>query len=329
MNQSQQDDEYENALDEATLWVSRIHTRSLSAEEKRLFSRWLNSNFRHQQAYDEMAATWSATSHTKDVPSFRAEAEYLSKRRIIKPIHIPFRQWATAAVILVFTSLIGLKMSHRPEGVPTEVQRYVTAPGEQRELTLEDGSRVLLNTRSQLEVAFSAEQRSVALLKGEAYFEVVNDANRPFLVTIDDVSVKAVGTAFNIYRRPLETLITIAEGIVKIKANREAQSIQVDARHQVRIGNHNILSVTSADLDAELAWQDKQMIFRDIPLNSVLKELNRYLLNPVSFNDSSLRQIKVSGTFDVREPEQMLRALLDSFNLVERQVRSNRVISTS
>ena len=332
MTEQRNNDDFEHLLDEAALWVSRTQGKTSSAKQQQALAKWIDQSPKHRQAYREMLDTWDKTSKMSEIPSLKAEAEYLSKRRpatnasMFKTVMI-----ATAASIMLFVGTLGFKLINQPAQTRSAVagMSYATNAGELQEIQLPDGSVITLNTRSRVEMSFDDQTRALTLLKGEAYFEVAHDPSRPFIVKIGQSTVRAVGTAFNIYKKPSETVVTITEGIVEIKSNGADRGLEVDASHRVSVGRSAISSVLNADLDSELAWQDRQLIFRDAPLREVLQELNRYLDNPVSIRKSSLPSGLVSGTFDVDEPEEILKVLIDNFQLLELADGNRRVLSAS
>lgn len=99
---------------------------------------------------------------------------------------------------------------------------YATEIGEQRSITLEDGSSVELNSRSRIRVRFSDKQRSVDLLEGQALFTVAKNPIRPFIVHTGDSHVRAVGTQFDVYRKHTGTVVTVVEGRVAVAPNRKS-----------------------------------------------------------------------------------------------------------
>src|SRR5690606_34920469 len=111
-------------------------------------------------------------------------------------------------------------------------QTYATAVGEQRRIELTDGSVVHLNTRSRLEVAFTDGARDIRLLEGEATFTVEGDPARPFSVHAGTNIIRAIGTQFNVLRRPSGTTVQVIEGEVRVSTDtlQEPLSIGEEAR---------------------------------------------------------------------------------------------------
>src|SRR5262249_53251968 len=96
---------------------------------------------------------------------------------------------------------------------------YSTDIGEQRTIALKDGSRVELNARSKIKVLYSKERRSIELIEGQALFSVAKDPTRPFVVSSGNARVRAVGTQFDLYRKPVGTVVTVVEGRVAVRGD--------------------------------------------------------------------------------------------------------------
>jgi len=129
-------------------------------------------------------------------------------------------RWTKLAAAAALTGIAALAGISRLTGVGPDVitgwHTYATIIGEQRAVELEDGSIVHLNTRSRVQVRMADHTRDIRLLEGEAVFKVHHDASRPFRVYTDDAVVQAIGTQFNVYRRPEGTRVAVLEGRVRV-----------------------------------------------------------------------------------------------------------------
>jgi len=202
--------------------------------------------------------------------------------------------------------------------------RYVTGVGEQRVVTLLDGSVIEINTNSALKVHFSAQQRAISLIKGEAFFRVAHDAARPFVVTAGEADVKAVGTQFNVRMGSDGTLVSVVEGTVEVRDDAaqapsgstvETAAIRVTSGEQARIAPvragdsaHRlaIAKVTASTPRQAASWTRGRVEFEDTPIGDVLSEFQRYQETNVTFDDDAIRQIKLTGSFDAHDPESAL-----------------------
>jgi transmembrane sensor len=201
---------------------------------------------------------------------------------------------------------------------------YATGIGEQRTLTLAEGSTVELNARSKIRIAFHPHERDVELLEGQALFKVTKDRTRPFIVKSGDTQVRAVGTAFDVYRKTAATVVTVIEGRVAIlpppQASVESAGsvspvvalppvVLVSAGQQVTVTAQAMTAPRLADTAAATAWTQKQMVFASTPLSEVVAEFNRYNTRQLVISDPSIASTRISGVFSSTDPASLLRGL--------------------
>lgn len=214
---------------------------------------------------------------------------------------------------------------------------YVTAVGRQQRIDLADGSRITLNTDSQIEIAFNAQYRDIRLLRGEALFEVAQDPDRPFRVYAGNGLVRAVGTAFTVYLKDENNVsVTVAEGEVELvavsvprgdrmaggAADPSIASLATIKAGQIATFGLDIESIQTlddAELSRQLSWRDGMLRFDGEPLSEAMHEVSRYTTTRIVILDPTLRDLRIGGYFKVGETDAMLEALELSFGVrVER-----------
>ena len=188
---------------------------------------------------------------------------------------------------------------------------YSTGIGEQRSLTLADGSTVTLDTRTRIRVRFSAGERDIDLLEGRALFRVAKNQRQPFVVQSDRAAVRAVGTEFDVYRRAAADTVTVLEGRVAVTSGqRRVDAVVVPAGEQVAVlGSAQVTSPTAADVAAATAWTHRRMIFESAPLSAVVEEFNRYNTRRLVVGDPRLSGLHVSGVFSSTDPALLVQFL--------------------
>jgi transmembrane sensor len=201
-------------------------------------------------------------------------------------------------------------------------------------VALPDGSSFDLNTDSRIWVDYSERQRVIRLERGEAYFKVAHDTQRPFWVRAGDTWVRAVGTAFNVYLRPTGVEVTVSEGTVSVvnaTANqpppsdaaitRSAAAVTAGEQADVHGRAEVIHELDSAQLSRLLAWRKSSLYFQDQPLGDVVNELMRYTTLKIELDDEELRQLPVGGTFQTSPEgaEALLTMLQDGFGTTIRR----------
>lgn len=186
-------------------------------------------------------------------------------------------------------------------------QTFATAIGEQRAIELEDGSIVHLNALSRVAVHLSKRTRDVQLLEGEALFKVAHEAARPFRVYADRAVIRAVGTQFNVYRRPGGTSVSVIEGRVEVKPAPHDATRQLSAGEGAQIATDGEFTGTTVDAAEATAWRQRRLIFRDSTLADIAAEFNRYNRSPqITVKGASLRARRYGGTFDADDPESLI-----------------------
>ncbi|MEJ1963125.1 MAG: FecR domain-containing protein [Gammaproteobacteria bacterium] len=185
----------------------------------------------------------------------------------------------------------------------TRPQQFQTAFGEQRSFLLDDGSRVTLNTASKIEVRLRGHRRQVYLAAGEALFEVAHDPSRPFDVRTGNAVLRAVGTQFDVDRRPGRTIVTIVEGRVAMLSAGASPAGGVlppllVAADRVVITDEGAPALRhGVNLAAALSWTQRQLSFEHRPLAEVAEEFNRYNRERIEIRSAALRAQEVTGTF--------------------------------
>ena len=315
-------------LDEAAGWIARLRSDRVSSDDKQRFSRWLNRSNAHQQAFDDVADTWETLGVAAYVPS--AQSVLNARPQTNSPQPSLLSRWfdrfttlqgglVTASVAIAVALFAALTPS--PQITTTNIDFYSTAVGEQRSVTLSDGSVIDLNTRSRVEVSYSSEQRNIHLVQGEAYFSVNSDKSRPFVVSIDGAKVTAVGTEFNIYRKnAMDVAVTVTEGVVKVAEKPDVATpnpihVLVKRDEHVNIGRRGLSQVANTMGTKDTAWRSKTLVFNNTSLVSVIAELNRYLPHAVDASNPALHDLFVSGTFSIEAPNETLLAIASTFKL--------------
>ncbi len=216
------------------------------------------------------------------------------------------------------------------------VVEVATGVGELRSAVLPDRSIVELNTRSEIRLAYTGAERRVELIRGEAFFVVAKDSNRPFIVSTDVATVRAVGTRFSVYRRAAATLVTVAEGKVLVRDlaapdqfpdRAGAGSVEVIPGTQAEARPGEPLVTHRADLQRSLAWRERRLIFEGEPLANVVAEFNRYNVLSLVIADPGLQDERISGVFDANDPESLIDFLVKVDHIpVNRHVRGSVLI---
>ncbi len=204
---------------------------------------------------------------------------------------------------------------------------------------------VILNTQTEVRIAYSRQTRDIYLVYGEALFEVEKDSTRPFRVFAGNALMQAVGTAFNVRRNTGDATVTVVEGMVDVSlangknnagiaSRRQADSVKVApvrlaAGHQAVVQeNSGRINVMSADSGKVLAWRQRRLVFDSETLASAVAEFNRYNRAKMVISDGELNNVLVSGVFSANDRESFAQ-FLQAARLAEFKVGYDSVIVLS
>ncbi len=231
-----------------------------------------------------------------------------SPRPIVRPRRRQFA-WAVAAAGGAAAAVAAVWLFHFTTGATLR-----TAAGERREVTLADGSIVSLAPASEVRVRFASTERDLWLLRGEAFFRVHKNPQRPFIVEVNGNRVRAVGTAFGVRREQADAVVTVVEGVVSVSAGQApslpagqapaAAPLLLGANQQLRIPNDGTRpSVKVINGSIEVAWTAGELIFDDEALSDVVRRFNAHNRLQIVIMDSVLAARRVSGVFRASDPE--------------------------
>jgi transmembrane sensor len=317
--------------DAADYWAAKRMLGTLTARDEARFLAWLKEP-ENAEAYAEVQGVVSAAGDIAADPAIlgmRAEALKASPTPKT-PSWRAIAGVAAGVVVVACAGVVGLRSldnPSRPSVIATQsgawavpgTKRYETQVGERRDVRLDDGSVISLNTGSVIEVAYTSARRDVRLLRGQALFQVAHDARWPFVVSAGDRAVTAVGTAFDIRLQGDAVSVVLIEGKVRVDPLRR-QGLQ---RLIGALGGDDLIAgqqlvstqgvpgvvVNSADVPRVTSWRNGQVIFRDDTLAAAIAELNRYSERPILATDPRVAGLKVSGVFGVSRPENFVAAV--------------------
>jgi transmembrane sensor len=307
--------------EQAFHWWELFHGEAASSSDHREFAEWVARSPERVEAYLQTArllqvlkspqVQWPTTSAAELIHASKTsprEALPLSPgaapagRATVRREHVFHLRLALGVAA---TLLLGLGVAWWRVERP---QEFTTAIGEQRSILLEDGTRVMLNTRSKLEVRLRKDQRSVRLIEGEALFDVAHDATRPFKVRASGAAFTDVGTQFNVDMRPSETTVTVIEGQVAVAEEGATQeSLLLAAADSVVITRGRAGTPQhGTNVTAAIAWTQRQLMFERRPLSEVAAEFNRYNRERIVIESIELQGQEVTGVFQAKDPTSFL-----------------------
>lgn len=272
----------------ASVWAVRSQDAGFREADIVALTQWLEASDEHARAYRRALGVWlDAGEAARTVPAPAENLIHLAGRSRPAPKRRAFLGWAVSgAVAASIAATVGVSL-YMTKPVPAET--YGTVKGERREVILSDGTKLMLNTDTQLSVVMGRTHRSVTLARGEVSVDVARDAQRPFSLDTEDLHITDIGTEFNVLRQDDAVHVTVKSGVVSLKpVAAGGQPLTVRAGQQ---GTHRTGALTSslqnADPQQAFAWRTSHAIYRDQPLSLVVKDLNRYFDTPIVVDDEA------------------------------------------
>lgn len=309
---------------EASVWVARLHGPDRSPQMERECLAWQARSPAHRLAFERCTDTWQDVARLTLTDYAHAGAQAAPSAR--QGWRVPSVRWAVGLAIVAFVPAIVLGINEW-----REIGAYSTGLGEQQLVVLDDGTRMSLNTATQVQVDLTSAQRTVNIEAGEALFEVAKDAKRPFVVRVAGSEVVARGTVFAVRfvansPKAGDTLaVTLIEGAVTVRpaadggsdgvAPLQAVSMQPGERVKLARGAGNAARVSMPQVDRPsieqlVAWKRSEAVFDNASLADAVAEMNRYSRTPIVLvGGSSLADLRVSGLYHVGDNAGFVRAV--------------------
>ena len=285
--------------------IDRYINHDYPKEVDQDFRTWLTDEERADEKDHELNQLWEATE-SATTSGYRHSLERMREltgigtRRRIHSLRTHLVVWRVAAALLIAVSSVSIYLALQNRQAPDLLQAYIPT-AEMRNITLPDGTQVLINSQSTLlyPQQFTGDTRCVYLV-GEAGFKVKRDEEHPFIVKSSDFQVTALGTEFNVTAYPdeKEVTATLISGKVLVEYNnQQGQEIlkpneQLVYNKRTRSGN-----VLHPDMQDVTAWQRGEIVFRSMTLEEIFTRLEHKYPYTFVYSFRSLKEDRFNLTF--------------------------------
>ncbi len=336
-------------LAEAGVWIARLHGGNRTRAIELGLKRWLREDPENARAFEIATEVWDDAENLRQFLPLRPKLPQRPRSSLA-----PIIGAAAMASVLLF---LGALLYFQNLGVIT------TGVGEQRQLVLDDGTRVFLNTDTRLIVKYSESARRVELRNGEALFNVAKKTDWPFIVVAGDREVRALGTQFVVRKQDQQLAVTLVEGSVLVSpvveakrsaaepalAQQPAQSTgsaapsgntqtSVPARKDVftltpgqrlTFGAGSPAKLDTPSVEKATAWRRGQVILDDTPVRAAAEEMNRYNATKLVVAEDVPSDVLVSGLFQAGDSIHFANAVADTYNLNVQERGGEIILSSS
>ncbi len=266
--------------EEALVWVRRIQDPDFA--DWVAHADWLEADPRHLEMFDRVSMlVENATEGLKSAGSVPQvdRPEPVNDNPPVVPVR---RRWRGMAGFAVAAGIVGLLVAPQFHHAAPVIENIVTPPGQTRDVALADGTRIALNGDSGLRID-AADPRAVTLARGEAYFEVIHDTARPFVVHVAGGTIRDVGTAFDVALDGGAAEVAVHGGAVA--AGQQDRTIQLGTGQAARLAaDGSTMRIASVEPTSVGDWRSGRLSFRDAALDRVARDLSRSLGEPVTLD---------------------------------------------
>lgn len=347
----------------AGAWLLKRERPEWSAADEAALTEWLGASTNHRVAFIRLASVWREADRMKalraGLPSGKVpppgvigrspfftrtkhaavpSAETRSDVGTSRPRHPPLKYGLAASVLLAVA--VGFAAYLWPPSAPT----YRTAIGGLATVPMDDGSKITLNTASEITLQMTSKERRVNLTRGEAFFEVAKDPSRPFVVYANGQRVIAIGTKFAVRLKPETVQVSVTEGQVRVEQQQSLLGLVDGAWNprQARTASRQLPLLTPgtianvkektvsierqpvAELEHSLSWRSGYVVLREAYLSDAVAEFNRYNHRQLVIADESLAGIQIGGNFQASNIDGFVRLLEEGFE-IRAQERDGRI----
>lgn len=315
---------------DAADWFARMHGPDADALRPD-FAHWY-AHRDNAAAYDHLVRTWDQSKFLANTPTGRARNLDLARpapgdhRRALAIIG-----GALCAAAIAVAWVGGGFYPGRQTAFPAAVPVAASSGAGRRLLSLADGSRVLLDRASRIEIAFTGAERRLRLLAGRARFDVAHDPGRPFIVEAAGGSVIAHGTLFDVSFEPNGVAILLLRGAIEVR-DRGRDPTAPHVRHllagqKIMLANGALTAPAVATaLDGQ--WLRPMIEFDATPLGEAVAAFNRTAARPVRIEGLDAQQRRVTGAFRRDDPDGFAATLAATFGLAVRHDAAGIVLGS-
>lgn len=316
--------------EQAARWLARSQDKDFTSDDLKALNAWLEEDPANRAAFEEMGAVWdqvegmehvfnSEEKHTcSDLPvTSQPTGRLRGAKRILPRILTGNRKVALVGAVMAVLVLLCLPVikSHLVDQ-PEKLYAYQTVAGEQKIVTLSDGSVLKMNVSSQISVHITGHNRQVEMGEGEVFFQVKPDPDRPFEVSTPSGLVQVLGTAFNVKNRRGKVSVDVDHGRVQVQGNpasptdMKTKEMTLSSGQGVDINpSGRLVKLRQSNIKQVLAWRQKQAVFKNTPVGDVLHELELYHNVKITLVSDELESKGITGTFDMSKLEQTLELI--------------------
>ncbi|WP_129782234.1 FecR family protein [Peristeroidobacter soli] len=312
-------EQLENA---AAGWLFKRDAGDWTESDQQALSAWLEISSARRVVFLRLEHAWREAARLKalNAGAMTGQPSWTGPAADAAPVVQPRRGglWRGALAASVVLAIVAATWALLPQR-----STYRTEVGGMRLVSLADGSRITLNTDSEVQVAFEERERRIQLRRGEVFVEVAKDPSRPFVVIVGERRVVAVGTRFSVRRENQDIRVVVSEGLVRMESQSPAGALGPPASllgaGSIASGDRQGVLVQKKslnDVTQYLSWRAGFLMFQSTSLADAAAEFNRYNDDKIVIESAGLAGLKIDGNFRSNNVDAFIRLLGKNFPVV-------------
>jgi len=296
--------DYASLQQQALEWQVMLWSGEVTVDQQHAFEVWLSRSDLHQQAWSELEIMQQKLQLVPQatIGLVREKLPSAKRRRLLQMLGLAAVTGGTVPVV---------RQSDTWQALASD---YRTHTGQQEKIRLADGSQLIMNTSTAVDIVYSAHERKLVLHEGEIFINTAPDKAhaRPLLVQTRHGTATALGTSFNVRLKQHETRVSVYEGAVRLLSNNGLHRLTIADGMQAGL-LPDALTKAKAN-GSENAWLDGKLVAEQLRLGDFLDELSRYRMGVIRY-DQAVANMVVSGVFPLMDSERVLQSLLQALPL--------------
>lgn len=333
--------------------LARYMDGECTSQERKKIEKWTRADPENQEKLQQFQRIWNTSAQNSDLLQDLFDADEQWDELLVRlenenvrhdstfqssSIHSMTQKVVRVAAIFLVAGLIGVLAYQnwyqpKPEVQEPVLREISTANAQRANLTLADGTEVMLNAGSTVKFPdqFEADVREV-FLEGEAYFEVVRNTEKPFVVHSRGAVIKVLGTSFSVrsYPEDGQVRVVVREGRISLESEntKSTQRTFVSAeqlgRYVLDEDEKKMETAQIDDMQLYLSWREGYLKFREAPVSQVARELERRYGVEVTFSDDDIKEKSLTASLKSRSIKNVLDVITMSLD-VEYRLDENNV----
>ncbi|MCT7523708.1 FecR domain-containing protein [Aliarcobacter cryaerophilus] len=272
------------------------------------FQIWIKENIEHKKAFEKVemlkSLYLSLPSDIKSKISQEVHRNIKSRNSLRKS---NFLKFAASVIFIIGASLFGIN-----EYMNFGIKHTYTSNQEIKNIVLPDGSKVILDAKTKLDIKYFSDKREINIIEGKALFDVTSNPNKPFIVNANMIKVEVLGTNFEVKNEIDKIVVDVINGKVKVEQNKNNEfqqlAILTKGKHISFDKQSKKVILKDIDINNIASWKDGILFFQDYSLEKAINEFKKYQDINITIQ-KDIKNYTVSGSFSIHEIDKFIFAL--------------------